>query len=64
MAEDPGACAAMGERARRAFEQEFDTRTAIARWDKLLLRTGAPTEFRHPDNARTLEPEAPARKAL
>ena len=64
MAADRGGCDAMGERARRAFEQEFDTRTAIARWDKLLLRIGAPTGSRHPDAARALEPEEPARKAL
>jgi glycosyltransferase involved in cell wall biosynthesis len=64
MAANRGGCDAMGERARRAFEQEFDTRIAVDRWDKLLLRIGAPTGSRHADAAREVEPEEPARKAL
>jgi glycosyltransferase involved in cell wall biosynthesis len=64
MAGDRRGCDAMGARARRAFEQEFDMRTAIARWHKLLLRIGAPTGTRQPDAARAPEPEEEARKAL
>jgi glycosyltransferase involved in cell wall biosynthesis len=63
MAADRRGCEAMGERARCAFEQEFDMRTAIARWDKLLLRIGAPTGTRHAEAARALAPEE-KRKAL
>src|SRR5262249_48098129 len=37
LAADCGPCSAMGKRARRAFDAEFDKAIAIASWDKLLV---------------------------
>jgi colanic acid biosynthesis glycosyl transferase WcaI len=37
----PETCGVMGERARRAFEAEFDKSIAIARWEKLLREVAA-----------------------
>ena len=40
LAAAPQSCRAMGERARRAFEDEFDKPIAIARWVTLLREVG------------------------
>jgi colanic acid biosynthesis glycosyl transferase WcaI len=38
LARDPDSCTAIGARAREVCEREFDKRTAIDRWDRLLTR--------------------------
>jgi glycosyltransferase involved in cell wall biosynthesis len=48
LAADGGPCSAMGNRARRAFDAEFDKAIAIARWDKLLVElSGKPVLAAH-----------------
>jgi glycosyltransferase involved in cell wall biosynthesis len=43
LAADPDLCRRMGQRARQAFDAEFDKSIALARWEKLLLEvSGAP----------------------
>ena len=42
LATDPVECRQMGERARRAFDAEFDKWIALKQWEKLLLDVCSP----------------------
>jgi glycosyltransferase involved in cell wall biosynthesis len=64
LAADPAGCRHMGERARRAFEAEFDMAIAVARWEQLLLEvSGAPRSSAQRDVERAPEPALSARNA-
>jgi hypothetical protein len=45
LAADPVACRGLGQRARQAFDAEFDKSLALARWDELLLQTSGDRVF-------------------
>lgn len=38
----PGECSAIGRRARKAFEERFEMKRALARWDRLVAQLAAP----------------------
>jgi glycosyltransferase involved in cell wall biosynthesis len=42
LAADPGLCRQMGQRARQAFDAEFDKSIAVTRWERLLLEISGP----------------------
>jgi hypothetical protein len=49
----------MGQRARRAFEAEFDKSIAIARWERLLLDVTGPAVAGHSLRAKLPPAAAP-----
>ena len=64
LAANPVLCRQMGERARQAFEAEFDKPLAVARWEKLLLNVAGTARWpAHADSLPDSEPGVAARKA-
>jgi glycosyltransferase involved in cell wall biosynthesis len=62
-AANPSLCRKMGERARRAFEAEFDKPIAVAKWEELLREVvGSPASLSMPEKLPLRDrPARPAR---
>jgi glycosyltransferase involved in cell wall biosynthesis len=57
LAADPAACRSLGQRARKAFDAEFDKPIALARWDELLVDiSGVPALAPHGETGEKVEP--------